>query len=60
MSEVDWDDVALQAASSVRAEVLILTATPGMNAADIIGAVIREAKNWCAEGISKYREKEQK
>lgn len=56
MTEPDWDAVALHTASAVRAEVLILSCTPGATGQDIIGAVIREAKNWCADGIRMYLE----
>jgi hypothetical protein len=56
VSEPDWDAVALQAASAVRAKVLILSCTAGVTGEDIIGAVIRDARKWCADGIRKYRE----
>lgn len=54
--EPDWDAVALQTASAVRAEVMILAYTRGVTGEDIIRAVIRDAKKWCADGIQKYLE----
>ena len=53
----DWDAVALHAASAVRAEVLILSCTDGVSGADIVGAVIRDARKWCREGIDSYLKK---
>lgn len=52
----DWDEVALHAASSVRAEVVILACTEGVTGEDIVSALIRDARKWCRDGINKYLE----
>jgi len=56
-NEPDWDDVRDQVAASIRAEILILAHTPGITAADIVRAAIRDVKTWAQDGINVYRKR---
>jgi hypothetical protein len=57
MSEPDWDAVRDEVAASIRAEVLILSCTPGITGAAIVSAAFRGAKAWAQGGIDAYRSK---
>ena len=56
MSEVDWDAVRDQVAASIRAEVIILSCTPGTTSEMIISAVIRDATLWVDRGLRAARD----